>query len=159
MKISILIKILKAIFLMLYLAILVIFPILQNVWFSIFLIFVSILLNIKATYFKYDSKLWLGSFLFFNGAFNIFKYFEGLKLEDVYMIYILIFGIASLHVFVVFRQKIHLKVFVFSAIEVLLLGILKFTYFSKFEFWYLQIMFLVYTALKLASRLVNNFRR
>ena len=134
MKATIVLKILKVVFCAIYIFLLTL-PNMINIWFSLFLVFISILLLAKAFVFMHDSKLWLGIFLLYTGCFNIIKYLANFKFGDIYWVYILTFGVASLHVFVVFRQKIHLKVFVFSAIQVLLLGILKFAYIDEFEFW------------------------
>ena len=158
MKISIILKILKALFFVVYLFFLLL-PNMTNIWFSLLLVFISILILFKAVCFVNDSKLWLGTFLLCVACFDILKVLFQLDFNDVYMIYIFIFGFASLQVFVFFRQNIHLKVFVFCTLEVLLLGISKFAYVTEFEFWYMQIMFLIYIISRLSLGLVNNFRR
>lgn len=155
MKITNLIKTVNCILLISYIIILISFN-LYNIWFSMALIFISIPTLIECAFFKLDSKLWFGSFLMFCGVFGVIKTILGLSFSFVYPMYILIVGLSSFLVFAIFRQNIHLKVFVISFFEVLLLGIYKFAYVTLIEFWLLQIAFLLFISSRLLIRAKIN---
>lgn len=133
-------------------------PSLRDVWFSVWLILVSFPLLVRSACFVQDSKLWLGSFLLFCGIFNLYCNFYDLPLKTVYPVYIFIFGLASLLVFAIFRQNIHLKVFGICFFEVVLLGIYKFAYITLIEFLFIQIAFLLFVIFKLLVRAKINTR-
>lgn len=157
MKITILKKIINSVLLSLYF-ILICMCDLHNIWFSLALILISIPTMIESGVFKLDSKLWLGSFLIMCGVFGICKTILNLQLQDFYPIYILIFGLSSFLVFAIFRQNIHLKVFVISFCEVLLLSIYKFAYVSLLEFWFVQIALILFVSSNLLVRAKINTR-
>lgn len=129
-----------------------------DAWFSVSLIFISISLLVRSICFVQDSKLWFGSFLLFVGIFGIFTYFYNLPFKLTYPIYILIFGFSSFLVFAIFRQNIHLKVFVLCFFEVLLLSIYKFAYLTLLEFCILQTFYLLFVISKLFVRAKINTR-
>ncbi len=131
---------------------------LRQVWFSLFILFLSIPILIKSAYFVQDSKLWLGSFLLFIAIFNIYVHFYGLRFSFVYPVYILIFGLSSFLVFAIFRQNIHLKVFVICVFEVLLLSIFKFAYITTFEFVFIQVIFVLFVITNMLVRAKINTR-
>ena len=157
MKITIYLKYLELALIFLY-GVLLFIPNIRTIWFSTFLIMSSIPLFIKSLYFLQDSKLWLASLLLQFGIFGVLCQNFKLTIDMIYPMYVLIFGFSSFLVFVIFRQKIHLKVFVICVLEVVLLGIFKFEYISLVEFLFLQIVFLTYIIFKLLERLIINFR-
>ena len=120
--------------------------------------FLSIPILIKSAYFVQDSKLWLGSFLMFIAIFNIYVHFYGLSFENIYPVYILIFGLSSFLVFAIFRQNIHLKVFVICIFEVLLLSIYKFAYITIIEFIFIQVLFILFVITNMLVRAKINTR-
>ena len=127
-------------------------------WFSLFILFLSITLLIKSAFFVQDSKLWFGSFLLFVAIFNIYIHFYNLRLAIVYPLYILIFGLSSFLVFAVFRQNIHLKVFVICLFEVILLDIYKFDYINMIEFIFIQVAFILFILTNMLVRAKINTR-
>ncbi len=131
---------------------------LRQVWFSLFILFLSIPILVKSAYFVQDSKLWLGSFLLFVSIFNIYIHFYGLSFRIVYPVYILIFGLSSFLVFAIFRQNIHLKVFVICIFEVLLLSIYKFAYITTIEFIFIQSIFVLFVITNMLVRAKINTR-
>ncbi len=157
MKINIFLKILNFVLFLTYCLSLTMFNF-KTVWFSLFITLVSIPILIKSAYFVQDSKLWLGTFLLFTGIFGFYKTFYGLSLKLVYPMYILIFGLASFIVFAIFRQNIHLKVFVICLLEVVLLGIYKFAYITLLEFWFIQIALVIFVLTSLLVRAKINTR-
>ena len=133
-------------------------PAFQKIWFSTALVLVAIILLLASAFFVQDSKLWLGSLLMLSGGFGVYKQFYGFNLFNVYPVYIFIFGLASLIVFVIFRQNIHLKVFVICSVEVLLLGIYKFAYVNLWEFIFLQVALVLFVLTNMAKRANINTR-
>ncbi len=157
MKITIFLKIFKFFLFILYILCLT-NSTLKEIWFSLALLFLSFPTLIKSAFFVQDSKLWIGSFLLFTSIFNMYKHFYGLEFKLIYPIYILIFGISSFLVFAIFRQNIHLKVFVICVFEVILLSIYKFAYINLFEFVFVQICFLFFVLANLLIRAKINTR-
>lgn len=133
-------------------------PAFQRVWFSSALVLVSIMLLFRSAIFVQDSKLWLGSFSLLSGVFGVYKQFYGINLFMTYPVYIFIFGLSSLIVFAIFRQNIHLKVFVICSLEVLLLGVYKFAYVNFLEFLFLQIALALFVLTNMAKRANINTR-
>ena len=133
LKITIALKIINVLISVIYIILLLIYN-LKEVWFSLAIILISVPTLIKAIYFNLDSKLWLGSFLLLNGILGVVKNEMNLSFSIIYPIYILTIGLASFSVFAIFRQNIHLKVFVICFFEVLLLGIYKFALITFVEF-------------------------
>ena len=157
MKVNILLKIVDGLLIGLYVA-LMFMPAFQKIWFSTALGLVAITLLLASAFFVQDSKLWLGSLLMLSGVFGVYKQFYGFNLFNVYPVYIFIFGLASLIVFVIFRQNIHLKVFVICSLEVLLLGIYKFAYVNLWEFVFLQVALVLFVLTNMAKRANINTR-
>ena len=157
MKITILTKIFNFVLLSLYIILITLLN-LNKVWFSLALILISIPILIKSMYYVLDSKLWFGSFLLLCGVFGVFKTFYGLEFTFIYPIYILIFGLSSFLVFAIFRQNIHLKVFVICFFEVVLLSIYKFAYISLTEFCFIQAAFLIFVLTNMLVRAKINTR-
>ncbi len=157
MKINILLQIVDVCVLGLYI-VLMFTSAFQKIWFSTSLVFMSVLLLLRSAFFVQDSKLWLGSFLMLCGVFGVYRQFYDMNLFIIYPIYILIFGLASLIVFAIFRQNIHLKVFVLSILEVLLLSIYKFAYVNLWEFVFLQVALVLFVLTNLAKRANINTR-
>ena len=157
MKINIWIKILDCFLFLVYLFLITMTP-LKRAWFSIFMIFFSIPLFFKSAFFVQDSKLWAGCFLLLCGTFGVYLNLYDLPLSVYYPIYILIFGLSSFIVFALFRQNIHLKVFVLCFLQVLLLCIYKFAYISLIDFIILQIAFALFVLTRLLIRAKINTR-
>ena len=155
MKINILIKISRYILLSTYI-VCILFTKLYNVWFSLALIFVSIPTLIKSAYYNLDSKLWFGVFFILSGILGIYLQSKNLDIQNFYYLYILLFGVSSLLVFSIFRQNIHLKVFVFSFFEVLLLVIQRLKLLTSFEFWLVQVVIILYIIIDLTKRAEIN---
>lgn len=131
---------------------------LENIWFSLALVFLSVPSLISAISQKLDSKLHQFSLLFLCGTFGILQNYNNIPIKDFYFIYIFIFGLASFSIFVFFRQKFHLKVFVICLFEVLLLIVYKMHYVTILEFVLLEIAFLLLVTQNLAKRIYINTR-
>lgn len=157
MKITIFLKILNFILFIIYCVGLSLFNF-KTIWFSFFITLLSIPILIKSAYFVQDSKLWLGTFLLFSGILGFYKTFYNLPLKLIYPMYILIFGLSSFIVFAIFRQNIHLKVFVICLLEVILLGIYKFAYVNLMEFLFIQIALIIFVVTSLLIRAKINTR-
>ena len=155
MKINILIKINRYILLTLYI-VLVLFTKLYNVWFSLALIFVSIPTLIKSAYYNLDSKLWFGVFFMLSGILGIYMKSLNVDIQNFYYMYFLMFGMSSFLVFSIFRQNIHLKVFVFSFFEVLLFSIQRLKLLTSFEFCLVQGVIILYIIIDLTKRAEIN---
>lgn len=156
MKINILIKINRCILLTLYI-VLVLLTKLYSVWFSLALIFISIPTLIKSAYYNLDSKLWFGVFFMLSGIVGIYMKSINIDIQNYYYMYILMIGVSSLLVFSFFRQNIHLKVFVFSFFEVLLLVIQRLKLLTSFEFGLVQGVIILYIIIDLTKRAEINF--
>ena len=157
LKITITLKMINVLISIIYIILLLIYN-LKEVWFSLAISLISVPILIKSIYFNLDSKLWLGSFLLFNGLLGMVKYFFNFSFELIYPIYILTIGLASFSVFTIFRQNIHLKVFVICFFEVLLLDIYKFALITFVEFLLIQIIFVVFVLTNLFVRAKINTR-
>lgn len=150
-------KIFNAFLLVLYFAIIYCFN-LENIWFSLALVFLSVPSLFSLVTQKLDSKLHQFSLLFYCGIFGILQNYYNLPAKDFYFVYIFIFGLASFSIFVFFRQKFHLKIFVICSCEVLLLIMYKIQYVTILEFILLEIAFLLLISQNLAKRIYVNTR-
>ena len=155
MKINILIKISKYVLLITYIMCLI-FTELKCVWFSLALIFIAVPMLVKSAYYNLDSKLWFGVFFMLSGILGIYMKSINSDIQNFYYMYILLFGISSLLVFSIFRQNIHLKVFVFSFFEMLLLVIQRLKLLTSFEFWLVQGAIILYIIIALGKRAEIN---
>ena len=131
---------------------------LQNIWFSLALICLSVPCFFRAYFFKIDSRLYLGTLLFFYGIFGVCIIHYNLDLKMYYPIYIMIIGLASFFVFAFFRQKFHLKVFVICLLEVLLLVVYKLLYISLMEFLLLELSIVIFILANVSKRVFINTR-
>lgn len=129
-----------------------------KIWFSLALILLSVPSFFRAYFFRLDSKVYLGSILLFCGLFGIFTQRYQLDLKVFYPAYIFILGLSSFLVFVFFRQKFHLKVFVICILEVLLLVVYKLLYISLVEFLLLELAFLIFLSTNISTRIFINTR-
>lgn len=96
-------------------------------WFSGFLIVLGFLNLTRFLCYKIDSSLYLGAVLTLFGACGVLNYYFSFNLALLIALYLGGISFASLSIFIVFRQKFHLKVFVFFA----LCGILLVLYSEK----------------------------
>ncbi len=94
-------------------------------WFSLALLIIGIIFLIKSFMFELDSSLYISSFLIFLSASTFVEHFFMFDSNYFYPWHIFALAFASLAVFIVFRQRIHLKIFAVLGLEVLLLLIYK----------------------------------
>ncbi len=157
LKVTQIIKLTNIILLALYLLLLV-FAKLQNIWFSLALIFLSVPCFLRSYFFKIDSRLYVGVLLLLCGIFGVLVNYYNLNLNVYYPTYIMIVGLASFFVFAFFRQKFHLKVFVICLLEVLLLVVYKLLYISLQEFLLIELSLAIFIIANISKRIFINTR-
>ena len=131
---------------------------LVNLWFSLALYFLSIRLLIKSFALKQDSSLFLGAILFYLSILGAIKQFFALSFSDIYIAYVFVIGFASMCVYLFFRQNIHLKVVAISILEVILLSIFKLSLLPKYEFIFLQCLFVLFVIANCLAKGYYNSR-
>ena len=129
-----------------------------NIWFSIALYFLSIKLIIRGFALMQDSSLFFGVLLLCFSMVGVANYYWKLKTLSLLILYISSFCFASLSVFLIFRQNIHLKVVAIFLLEVLLLVVLNCSLINSFWFWILQSLMLFFVILSLIKRAKYNTR-
>lgn len=90
-------------------------------WFSYFLLILGIIFLIRFFCYKIDASLFLGSFLLFSGICGILNYYFSFKTLTTIGIYLMALSLSSLSIYIVFRQKFHIKTFVFLGLCAILL--------------------------------------
>ena len=90
-------------------------------WFSSLLIVLGLSSLTRFLCYKIDSSLYVGVLLTLFGAFGVLNYYFLFAIPLLIALYLGGISFASLSIFIVFRQKFHLKVFAFFALCVILL--------------------------------------
>lgn len=90
-------------------------------WFSAFLVLIGLIFFVRYICYVIDSSLFISVLLFISGVAGILNYYFKFSLEINFSLYIGALGIASLSIFIKFRQIFHLKVFVFAFLCAILL--------------------------------------
>ena len=129
------------------------------VWFSLALVFISLPLFFRSLFFHSDSSLYSSSLLLWCGIAGIFKNVYMVDMALFYPIYIFAPAFASFIVFVVFRQKIHFKLFALIFLEVIILISYKLNYIPSQIFLLINICYLTALGLWFIVRLSINTRR
>lgn len=114
-----------------------------EIWFSAAVSLLGINVLLKGWFFELDSCMYLASFLIFVGIASYIQDFFMIDAAVFYPWYIFALAFASLMVFSIFRQKIHLKLFVIVCIEVLLLFLYKFFVLPKLIFYVINSLYLL----------------
>ena len=132
---------------------------LKNIWFSISLFLIGAYAILYSAVYKLDSELYFGSLtMSFSVVLTLKKIYE-IPFFKFYPIYILCFCLASLSVFVAFRQNIHLKMFAILFFEVIILTSYKLNYITSDLIIALNILFLLIVAIFALCRVGKNLRR
>ena len=103
---------------------------LQNIWFSLALYVLSIKILVRSFALRQDSSLFFGIMLLWLSVCGAVRMFFEPEVLLMVILYISSICFASLSVFLIFRQNIHLKVVAIFSIEVILLGVLKYSFFN-----------------------------
>ena len=90
-------------------------------WFSGLLIVLGLSNLTRFLCYKIDSSLYVGVLLTLFGAFGVLNYYFLFTIPLLIALYLGGISFASLSIFIVFRQKFHLKVFAFFALCAILL--------------------------------------
>lgn len=90
-------------------------------WFSSLLIVLGLSNLTRFLCYKIDSSLYVGVLLTLFGAFGVLNYYFLFAIPLLIALYLGGISFASLSIFIVFRQKFHLKVFAFFALCAILL--------------------------------------
>lgn len=112
-----------------------------KIWFSIFLFLTAGVYIIKGVFFHLDASILLGLFFLVWSILSGIIFFT--TIEFLPQAYLFGFSLACLIVYVIFRQKIHLVLFVLLFIEMLLLVGFKVFTFKQF-FWILQSIYAIF---------------
>jgi hypothetical protein len=81
----------------------------------------GIILLLRYISYKIDSSLYAGQVLFLSGALGIINYYLELNILVLIGGYVAVLSLASLSVFIKFRQFFHMKAFVLLALYAILL--------------------------------------
>ena len=90
-------------------------------WFSNLLVIMGVIFFTRFLIYKIDSSLFLGCLLFNFGVCGIINYYINQPIIFFVGIYLLGISLASLTIFIFFRQYFHFKIFVFFSICAILL--------------------------------------
>lgn len=132
---------------------------LSKIWFSLVLLFIGMYIFIYYILFGLDSSLYCSILL---GAFSIAtanRFFQNIDFVNYYPIYLLCFALASLSVFVRFRQYIHFKLFAILCVEAILLTSYKIKLLTLQAIILVNTIFLAIIAIIVFSRVRKNLRR
>ena len=131
---------------------------LREYWFSISCFFIGLYSLLYCSMYKLDSSFYYGA-LIINIAFCSFlQYYLKYNFNMFYPFYIFCFALASFAVFVLFRQKIHFKLFAILSIECILLIVYKFKYLDIVQMLLINIFYLVLIALNITFRIKRNLK-
>lgn len=90
-------------------------------WFSAFLVLIGLNFFVRFLCYNIDSSMFLGVWLVGSGATGILNNLFQFNIFVAIGLYVAAFGLASLSIFLKFRQIFHFKVFVFAFLCVILL--------------------------------------
>ena len=127
-------------------------------WFSLAVVVLGLNCLLKSCFFNLDASLYLGSLLIFIGVASFLQTLFLFSIDIFYPWYIFSLAFASLMVFSLFRQKIHLKLFGIITLEVLILFMYKYALLSKVVFYVINIMYLSLVALLFIRTFKKNTR-
>lgn len=131
---------------------------LQNIWFSLALYVLSIKLLVRSFVLRQDSSLFFGIMLLWLSVCGAVRMFFEPEVLLMVILYISSICFASLSVFLIFRQNIHLKVVAIFSIEVILLGVLKYSLLNGLWFWIVQSAYIIFILLSIIKRAKYNTR-
>lgn len=132
---------------------------LNKIWFSISLMFIGIYAIFLTFCYNHDSTLYYGVLLIFISVASAFRFINKYSFAMFYPVYIICFGIASFAIFVVFRQKIHFKLFAFFTLEGIILLGYKIKLLSLWSLVAVNLIFLTLVAINISQRIIKNLRR
>jgi len=132
---------------------------LNSIWFSVAMLCVGIYALIYSYLYKLDSELYYGVLNIMFAMATAYRFITDIKFMMFYPIYILCFAVAHLAVFVLFRQKIHFKLFAILFLECILLTSYKMNFLSLYVLLAINIIFLLFVAINGVYRLRKNLRR
>lgn len=113
-------------------------------WFSLAILILGFNSLLKSWFWELDSSLFIGSMLIFIGVASLIQNFFMFDIENFYPWYIFSLSFASIMVFSIFRQKTHLKLFVISCLEVIILFIYKARLLPNILFYVINTLYLLF---------------
>ena len=131
---------------------------LREYWFSISCFFIGLYSLLYCSMYKLDSSFYYGA-LIINIAFCSFlQYYLKYNFNMFYPFYIFCFALASFAVFVLFRQKIHFKLFAILSIECILLIVYKLKYLNWWTLLIVNSLFIALIGINALFRINRNVK-
>ena len=132
---------------------------LKPIWFSLLLLLIGIYSLFYAYFFRLDSEAYYGFLLIFISVVSTISFYKQFSFGLIYPAYILCFALSHFLVFVLFRQKIHLKLFAILFLICILIAGYKLNYLKLYSVLILVIAILALTVISAVFRLKKNLRR
>ena len=132
---------------------------LREIWFSISLVCIGLYSLIYSFLYKLDSCFYYGMLNVLFAFATAVRYLTNITFFSYYPIYVLCFAISHFAVFVIFRQKIHFKVFAILLAEGIILLAYKKKFLSLETLIAINGAFLLVIAINMLYRLRKNLRR
>lgn len=127
-------------------------------WFSFACFFIGQYSLMYYMMYKLDSSLYYGTLSVLIGIISFVQHYFALSLSFYYPFYFLSASFASFAVFVLFRQKIHFKLFAFLSLECILLMLYKLSHINFWQLVTLNGIYLLITGLNFAFRIKKNLK-
>ncbi len=128
-------------------------------WFSGFLVALGLSNLTRFLCYKIDSSLYLGAVLTLFGACGVLNYYFSFNVALLIALYLGGISLASLSIFIVFRQKFHLKVFAFFALCAILLVLYSEKLLALWAFISLISVCLIFALIGIIFSIKSNTRK
>ena len=128
-------------------------------WFSSLLIVLGLSNLTRFLCYKIDSSLYVGVLLTLFGAFGVLNYYFLFAIPLLIALYLGGISFASLSIFIVFRQKFHLKVFAFFALCAILLVLYSENLLALWAFISLISVCLIFALIGIIFSIKSNTRK
>lgn len=147
-----------AIFLTITYALLLMFKTFREYWFGTISCFVGLYSLLYCIMYKLDSSLYYSTLVLGISATSFVQNYYNITASTFYPMYIMCFAMASFAVFVLFRQKIHFKLFAILFFECILLIAYKFNKISLLLLLTINTAYLLLVGINVLIRLRKNFK-
>lgn len=131
---------------------------LKEYWFSIASVLIGQYSFIYFLMYKLDSSLY---YSFLNSSIGISSFFQSVNEYSFvfyYPVYLLCFAISSFAVFVLFRQKIHFKLFAILTLEAILLIAYKIKILNLWQLLLINGLYLIFVLAEIVFRIKRNLK-
>lgn len=132
---------------------------LQLVWFSLMLVLIGLYCLLYGYLYHQDSETYYGFLVFFIGIIGGLKNMYNIGFIDYFTMYISSFTLSHLAVFVLFRQKIHFKIFAIFFVICILFLAYKMDYIKLYHIVLSFSFIVVLITLNTIYRIKKNLRR